>query len=228
MALISEGQTIEKIKEAITLDGLRAALLILLTDFLKSFNITNGMSSAQCAECVDFLIMEYPNYKLEDFKVCFMYSKTSRYGKVYNRIDTSVVFDMFREYDKERKDILTTAQVKHHGEIKQLEAGTARTGWTKERLAGLKDLIKEISPNKDKIKTLAPLKISEQQSRDNAWLRLFDKLQQKWPVDEYNGMPVTGRFLKRYNLILSPTDFLKHKLKQAQTVTDYLTKKTVL
>jgi len=144
MALISPSKTISELQKEITHDGLRAAIIIVLTEWLLSFNVANNMKGSQVGECVDLLILEFPNYKLEDFKVCLTYSKTSRYGKVYNRIDTPVVFDMFREYDKERKDILANAQVKQHGEIKQLEAGTARTGWTPERLAGLKDLAKII------------------------------------------------------------------------------------
>lgn len=228
MALISPSKTIAELQKEITPDGLRAAIVIVLTEWLLSFNVANTMKGSQIGECVDLLILEFPNYKLEDFKVCLTYSKTSRYGKVYNRIDTPVVFDMFREYDKERKDILASAQVKQHGEIKQLEAGTARTGWTPERLAGLKDLAKQISPEKDKIKTFTPLKPSEQQQRDNRWLRMFDKLQQKWPVSTYNGMPLNGRFLKRYHLVLTPSDFLRYKLKQTQIVTEYLAKKTIL
>ena len=138
--ILTPSLTIKALLPELTEVGLRAVIVLFLTDFLKSFNITNTMSPIQIGEAAEFLIEKYPNYKLEDFKLCFKYSKTARYGKIYNRIDIAVIFDMFNEYDKERTEVLSNAMVKQHVEVKKIEQSESRAGgWDKNNLKKLCD-----------------------------------------------------------------------------------------
>ncbi len=80
----------------------RAAVVYLLADALEFFNASETMSDIQVAMTVDLIIEEYPYFKTDDIKLCFKNAMKQKYGKIYNRIDGSIVIGWFREYNKER------------------------------------------------------------------------------------------------------------------------------
>lgn len=80
----------------------RAAVVYLLADALEFFNASDTMSDVQVAMTVDLIIEEYPYMKTDDLKLCFKNAMKMKYGKLYNRIDGSIVMGWLREYNKER------------------------------------------------------------------------------------------------------------------------------
>ncbi|MEG0646936.1 MAG: DUF6633 family protein [Bacteroides sp.] len=80
----------------------RAAVVYLMADALEFFNASETMSDTQVATTVDLIIEEYPYMKTDDIKLCFKNAMKMKYGKIYNRIDGSIVMGWFREYNKER------------------------------------------------------------------------------------------------------------------------------
>ena len=80
----------------------RAAVVYLIADALEFFNASETMSDTQVVTTVDLIIEEYPYMKTDDIKLCFKNAMKMKYGKLYNRIDGSIIMSWFHEYNKER------------------------------------------------------------------------------------------------------------------------------
>jgi len=87
----------------------------MIEDFFDFFKLSNKPDSeADLVPIVLLVQQEFYYLKLEEIAYVLHGAKAGRYGKIYNRVDGSVICDFLREYDKHERS-------KHFGKAKLLQ-----------------------------------------------------------------------------------------------------------
>jgi len=110
---ITKGTQLSVIKKNI--GRLQAIALIskMIIEFQNNLNIENKMTSDQIPFCAEEIINIYWGFKIEEIRLFFNRASIGRYGKIYNRFDCMILFEMLEIYDKEREsELLKQHQIK--------------------------------------------------------------------------------------------------------------------
>jgi len=104
-----------------TLKWLRSSILA----WVNQYNVKQSMSVEQIISTADLIVEEFPIFTVHDFARFFRKSVTGRFGKVYERLDASVLLEQLREFAGQRaeqvEDIL---RKRKHQESEQAEVDT--------------------------------------------------------------------------------------------------------
>lgn len=84
--------------------GARAVLSLLVAEVVSFFNVGKTMNDKQIAQTCDLIMDIYHYLKPEDFKLCFRNAMLRKYGKLYDRLDGSVILDWLATYVMQRND----------------------------------------------------------------------------------------------------------------------------
>lgn len=87
--------------------GARAVVSILLREVVEFFNVGKTMNDTQVAMTCDIIIDNYPEYRLEDFKLCFRNAMALKYGKLFDRLDGGIIMEWLSKYTKERNEYVS-------------------------------------------------------------------------------------------------------------------------
>lgn len=87
--------------------GARAVVSILLKEVVSFFNVGKTMNDTQVAMTCDIIIDNYPEYRLEDFKLCFRNAMALKYGKLFDRLDGGIIMEWLSRYAKERNEYVS-------------------------------------------------------------------------------------------------------------------------
>lgn len=87
--------------------GARAVISILLKEVVEFFNVGKTMNDTQVAMTCDIIIDNYPEYRLEDFKLCFRSAMALKYGKLFDRLDGGIIMEWLSRYTKERNEYVS-------------------------------------------------------------------------------------------------------------------------
>lgn len=101
-AIDSPNLPVSTLKNELGLDGVRAILVLTVTEVCNFFNVGKTMNAKQVAMTVDLIIEKYFYLKLEDIKLCFrraMYSHTA-----YDRLDGNIILSWLDKYDADRDE----------------------------------------------------------------------------------------------------------------------------
>lgn len=102
--IFEKGQTaslrvVEKHVKPVLLAGVISSMIDSVNEY---FNVVRPMTSNQIQELtIDF--MQLKDHRLEDFLAFFEGIKKGRYGKIYDRLDQSVIWEMWDKYEEERE-----------------------------------------------------------------------------------------------------------------------------
>ena len=99
--------------------GARAVLAILIGEVVSFFNVGKTMNDTQVAMTCDIIIDNYPEFKLEDFKLCFRNAMAIKYGKLFDRLDGSVIIEWLNKYSKERNEYVSLSA---ESSVRELES----------------------------------------------------------------------------------------------------------
>lgn len=102
--LVSEGTQLSVLSRNLGTTAIEVNVGLLITDFVHSFNVSQGMNNDQIADLAAMLVSDYWFYTLEDFVVFFHRAKKSEFGKVFNRLDAAIIFEFLKVYDAERME----------------------------------------------------------------------------------------------------------------------------
>lgn len=82
-----------------------AMLVMMITDLADSFNIGKNMSGAQVIDCAMMIVHEHRDLKIDDVALCFTKIKQQRYGKLFDRLDSGIIFNCIDQFlaDKEEQ-----------------------------------------------------------------------------------------------------------------------------
>lgn len=94
----------------------RNILAVVITSFVNSFNVKNNMNEKQVFDLAENIIetSNEDNLSIEDVIVFLKGAKMGRYGKVYDRLDEQVIFEMFERYRQERHEHILTLRNESH------------------------------------------------------------------------------------------------------------------
>lgn len=77
-------------------------LCAIVGQFNASLNVTTDkMSGGDIYECAT-IMAEYTHDRIEDFILCLKNAKKGAYGKIYNRVDTQVILEFWKQYLEEK------------------------------------------------------------------------------------------------------------------------------
>ncbi len=87
-------------------EKIHGLLIVMLTDFCNFYNVIRPMSATQIVDCAFELInTSIEDYLgIEDFTIFFQGAKNGKYGKIYDRLDQQIIFDMLEMYRQERHE----------------------------------------------------------------------------------------------------------------------------
>jgi hypothetical protein len=75
-----------------------ALMVVLVGELANSFNIGKNMSAYQVTDTAMMILREYPELKVDDVALCFTKAKQNAYGKVYDRLDSSIIFEWLERF----------------------------------------------------------------------------------------------------------------------------------
>ena len=87
-----------------------ALVSFMLAKTIKAFNIDNNMDVEQIKEATINLMNDFYYMNLGEIYYVLRQGRMGKFGRIYNRIDESVLYEWFMEYDQER----TTISVEKH------------------------------------------------------------------------------------------------------------------
>lgn len=107
--IFEKGQTaslrvIEKHVSPVLLAGLISKMIDSLNNY---FNVVRPLTNSQIEE-LSIDLMQFKDYRLEEFLAFFEGIKKGRYGKIYDRLDQSTIWEMWDKYHQERESFFYT------------------------------------------------------------------------------------------------------------------------
>jgi hypothetical protein len=85
---------------------LRAFLVEALSDLIMFFNVGKTVNPHQLVQVVELITDNYYYLRPSELKYCFNQAKIGRYGKLYDRIDGSIIFEWIEKYLLERDEVI--------------------------------------------------------------------------------------------------------------------------
>jgi hypothetical protein len=110
--ILSDGTQMSILKKDKGIHFLGSVMIMLITDFQKSFNLIRPMDNEQVANLSMELINDYWSYRFEDFVAFFQLAKKGVYGKILDRMDANTIQSMLLVYDTQRVDELRASQAR--------------------------------------------------------------------------------------------------------------------
>lgn len=96
---VSDGKCLFQYRDK---DLIIKTLCAIVGQFNASLNVTTDkMSGGDIYECA-VLLSEYTHDRFEDLILCLKNVKKGLYGKIYNRVDTQVIMEFWRQYLEEK------------------------------------------------------------------------------------------------------------------------------
>lgn len=101
-------------------------LVVMLTDFCGFYNVIRPMSADQIVSCAfDILSSSSEDFlSIEDLTLFFQGAKMGKYGKIYDRLDQQLIFEMLEIYRQERHEKYVNIQEEKHANYKAMGSMT--------------------------------------------------------------------------------------------------------
>jgi hypothetical protein len=118
-ALKSNSPSLAAYKAKTSLERTQALMTSILVDVVLFFNVGKSMDEQQVVETTKMILSEYYFLKPEDFKVCFDRAKKGYYGKLYDRLDGSIIMEWLNKYIDERAEVAENESRELHEQAKK-------------------------------------------------------------------------------------------------------------
>ena len=167
---------IERIEGSKAVDNLLCSCIDQLQVY---FNLERPMLPVQVDMTIKIIKEYFYYFSAEDFGECFKAAMAGKYGKIYNRLDGSVIMDWLRTYDIERTEKIVHEQMQknteHNKEVMSLENFNV----------AIKKIMDELSA-KSKRPDVEPY-VSKRTPFENQVIAEYDKLRGMNRFATYNG-----------------------------------------
>ena len=104
-ALISKTPTLATFQKRTSEIHVMAVMTLLVNDLINFFAVSKTIGDTQLADTVKMLVEDFYYLNIEDFKLCFSNAKKGRYGKVYDRVDGSMIYEWVDTYARGRMSV---------------------------------------------------------------------------------------------------------------------------
>lgn len=185
----------------------KAILSKLIIDFVNFLNIGKTMNESQVIATVKLILEDYSVLKPDDFVLFFNRAKKGCYGKVYDRMDGSIIIEWLELFLQERNDEIEAIRINEHKK-KQKDLDSTipvvpMPEWFKEWLSAWK--IKESFIDKPKLNQ------SEEQAYYSQCLKEFHDL---WVLQ---GSTQGAKYVKINGKFLDSYEYLQWRIENDQT-----------
>ena len=107
--LFSEGKSTQFsiVQRAIGDENMVKLLIVMIEDLVNYFNVQRPMNMDQMTDLAFEILPIFKFHRFEEIMIFFEGIKKSKWGKVYERLDSAVIWEMFEKYDNSRNDWIT-------------------------------------------------------------------------------------------------------------------------
>lgn len=98
----SKTPQISTIKKSFGEDFIQAYIESWIVNLRMFFNVGRAMTDAQTFETAMMIVEEYPYLNIADINLIFKNAKLGKYGKLYDRLDGSIILEWFERYFNDR------------------------------------------------------------------------------------------------------------------------------
>lgn len=138
-------------------------LVQMISNVNDFFNVSRPMNAVQIMETAKLIAKVYYYLKFEEIKFVFENAKTGKWGKIYERLDGSVIMDWFQFYDNDRT---IEIEIKRQSDLKAKQKDETVINY---------DELKKMYLERSKIKMNHTIKTHSLES-------YFDSLFKIWPL----------------------------------------------
>lgn len=140
---------------------------VLLTQFNNSMNLIRPLTGEQVVEISEALVMtaEEDQLSMEDLVLFFKGAREGKYGKIYDRLDQQMVFQILEEYRQQRHEAYRRSEEARHLQFKGI-GETERTNEPDMISEHLSKLGNRIAVLKDNLKEQREINRMNQYSKD--------------------------------------------------------------
>ena len=103
---------------------LRSYIALWLIDLNELLNLKNPLSEAQITLCTEQIITDYSFLKLSELSLIFKRIVSGEFGELYERISMPKLMSIFRKYEQERTEVVTSESQQDHERFRYQENRT--------------------------------------------------------------------------------------------------------
>lgn len=124
--ILSEAPPLSVIKSNLGQAGVRAIIVLAVSEVVLFFNVGKNMSASQIALTTDLILEQYWYLTVEEIKACFR--RAMRSAKVYDRLDGNIILGWLRDYDCERDEIMVQINIDEKNRLENLRPDPSTGG----------------------------------------------------------------------------------------------------
>ena len=103
---------------------LRNYIALWLIELNELLNLKNPLSEAQITLCTEQIITDYSFLKLSELSLIFKRIVSGEFGELYERISMPKLMSIFRKYEQERTEVVTSESQQAHESFRYQENRT--------------------------------------------------------------------------------------------------------
>ena len=103
---------------------LRSYIALWLIELNELLNLKNPLSETQITLCTEQIITDYPFLKLSELSLIFKRIISGEFGELYERISMPKLMSIFRKYEQERTEVVTSESQQSHESFRYMENRT--------------------------------------------------------------------------------------------------------
>lgn len=100
---------------------LRSYIALWLIELNELLNLKNPLSEAQITLCTEQIITDYSFLKLSELSLIFKRIVSGEFGELYERISMPKLMTIFRQYEQERTEVVTSESQQSHESFRYRE-----------------------------------------------------------------------------------------------------------
>lgn len=100
---------------------LRNYIALWLIELNELLNLKNPLSEAQITLCTEQIITDYSFLKLSELSLIFKRIVSGEFGELYERISMPKLMTIFRQYEQERTEVVTSESQQSHESFRYRE-----------------------------------------------------------------------------------------------------------
>ena len=103
---------------------LRSYIALWLIELNELLNLKNPLSEAQITLCTEQIITDYSSLKISELSLIFKRIVSGEFGELYERISMPKLMSIFRKYEQERTEVVTSESQQDHERFRYQENRT--------------------------------------------------------------------------------------------------------
>lgn len=175
----NHGLKLHRLKSEIGDLGAGSILIVLITKFVRTFNVSKNMDDDQILDLAMSLLDTgiVDGYTLEDYAVFFEKAKTGKYGKPFDYVDAGLINSMLDKYHQDRQSEIYRENIRIHENMKKgiyEDAESSEIHTTPARIKAIEEMAKRFYKSKEEMEMSEEEKEKARLARIERKRKLFE------------------------------------------------------